>query len=398
MDTLRFSVLQTKLPSRALVRARSESEVYAKESTMMPLPHQECRWGILSTAGIARKNWRAIAKSHIGRVAAVASRDVVAAETFIRECQASCPQKSTPSAIGSYLGLLEDPGIDAVYIPLPTAIRKEWIIKAAQHGKHVLAEKPSALNAEELQEVLDACQKHQVQYMDGVMFMHSARLPRIREVLDDHERIGNIRRIASHFSFCGDDVFRIANIRSNSMYEPHGCLGDLGWYNIRFILWANQWRLPTKITATCLATIQGKGSPKPVPSEFSAELWFDHGVTASFYCSFITVNQQWAHVSGDRGSLYVDDFVLPFYGSEVGFEVSRPQLTIDGCDYHMHRRSDRVSVSEYAAGFSTAQEVNMFDTFHDALRSPHPNPKWGEMTMATQRVIDAAFHAAGLSI
>jgi hypothetical protein len=79
MDTLRFSVLQTKLPSRALVRARSESEVYAKESTMMPLPHQECRWGILSTAGIARKNWRAIAKSHIGRVAAVASRDVVAA-------------------------------------------------------------------------------------------------------------------------------------------------------------------------------------------------------------------------------------------------------------------------------------------------------------------------------
>ena len=376
----------------------SELEVYAKESIMMPLHQEECRWGILSTAGIARKNWRAIAKTRTGRVAGVASRDVAAAETFIRECQASCPQKSTPKAIGSYLAMLEDPEIDAVYIPLPTAIRKEWIIRAAQHGKHVLAEKPSALNADELQEVLDECNRHQVQYMDGVMFMHSARLPKIREVLDNPERIGSIRRIASHFSFCGDQTFRSANIRSNSLYEPHGCLGDLGWYNIRFILWANQWRMPTKVTATCLSTIQGSGSPKPVPAEFSAELWFDNGVSANFYCSFITENQQWSHVSGDRGSLWVDDFVLPYYGSDVGFEVSRPQLTIDGCDYHMHRRNTRISVPEYAAGFATAQEVNMFESFHDALRSPQPDPRWGEMTMATQRVIDAAFQAAGLSL
>lgn len=365
---------------------------------MMPLRTEDCRWGILSTAGIARKNWRGIAKTRCGRVAGVASRDVAAAETFIRECQASCPQKSIPKAIGGYRALLEDPEIDAVYIPLPTAIRKEWIIRAAQHGKHVLAEKPSALNADELQQVLDECRKNNVQYMDGVMFMHSARLPKIREALDDRDRIGSVKRIASHFSFCGDQLFRTSNIRSNSMYEPHGCLGDLGWYNIRFILWANGWRVPTKVTATCLATIQGTGSPKPVPAEFSAELWFDNGVSASFYCSFLTQNQQWSHVSGDQGSLWVDDFVLPFYGSEVGFDISRPQLTIDGCDYHMHRRDTRISVSEYAAGFATAQEVQMFETFHNALRSSQPDSAWGEMTLATQRVIDAAFLAAGMSL
>ena len=365
---------------------------------MMPLDHEECRWGILSTAGIARKNWRAIAKSRQGRVAGVASRDVAAAETFIRECQASCPQKSPPQAYGSYAALLEDPDIDAVYIPLPTGMRKEWILRAAQHGKHILAEKPSALNASELEEVLQECRKHRVQYMDGVMFMHSARLAKIREALDDPDRIGNVRRIASHFSFCGDQAFRNTNIRSNSLYEPHGCLGDLGWYNIRFILWANGWREPTEVTARCLSTIQGQGSPKPVPSEFSAELRFDNGVSASFYCSFITENQQWSHVSGDRGSLWVDDFVLPYYGSEVGFEVSRPQLTIDGCDYHMHRRSTRISVFEYAAGAATAQEVNMFEDFHAALRSAEPDPRWGAMTLATQRVIDAAFRASGMSI
>jgi predicted dehydrogenase len=365
---------------------------------MMPLDHEECRWGILSTAGIARKNWRAIAKTRSGRVAGVASRDGAAAETFIRECQASCPQKSPPKAIGSYQALLGDPEIDAVYIPLPTALRKEWIIRAAEHGKHVLAEKPSALTAEDLQEVLGVCKKHQVQYMDGVMFMHSARLAMIRETLDDTERIGSIRRIVSHFSFCGDQAFRDGNIRSNSLYEPHGCLGDLGWYNIRFILWANQWREPTKVTATCLSTIQGAGSPKRVPAEFSAELWFENGVSANFYCSFITENQQWSHVSGDRGSVWIDDFVLPFYGSEVGFEVARPEFQIDGCDFHMHRRSTRISVPEYSAGFATAQEVNMFETFHAALRSPQPDPRWGAMTLATQRVIDAAFREAGLSL
>jgi predicted dehydrogenase len=364
---------------------------------MMPLSQEEVRWGILSTAGIARKNWRAIAKTQNGRVAGVASREATAAESFIRDCQASCPQKSLPKAFGSYLELLEDPAIDAVYIPLPTALRKEWILRAAQHGKHVLAEKPSALTAEELQEVLAVCHDHEVQYMDGVMFMHSARLARIREVLDDPDRIGKIRRIVSHFSFYGDASFREGNIRSNSRYEPHGCLGDLGWYNIRFILWANQWREPTKVTATCLSTFQGSHSPKPVPAEFSAELSFDDGVSASFYCSFITENQQWSHISGERGSLSIDDFVLPFYGSEVGFAVDRPEFRIEGCDFHMHRRSLKISVPEYSAGFATAQEVNMFENFHAALRLPQPDPRWGAMSLATQRVIDAAFAAAGLS-
>jgi predicted dehydrogenase len=393
LDSLRLSVFQIKLPAH-LFRTRS---IRKKGANMMPLDHEECRWGILSTAGIARKNWRAIAKTQHGRVAGVASRDIAAADAFIQECQSSCPQKSLPKSYGSYLALLEDPEIDAVYIPLPTAIRKDWIIQAALHGKHVLAEKPSALTAEELQEALDACQKNRVQYMDGVMFMHSARLPKIREALDDPERIGNVRRIATHFSFYGDQAFRSGNIRSNSSFEPHGCLGDLGWYNIRFILWANQWREPTKVTATCLSTIQGAGSPKRVPAEFSAELWFENGVSANFYCSFITENQQWAHVSGDRGSLWLDDFVLPYYGSEVGFDLSRPEFRIEGCDFHMHRRNTRISVPEYSAGFATAQEVNMFETFHSALRSPQPDLRWGAMTLATQRVIDTAFRAAGLS-
>jgi predicted dehydrogenase len=362
---------------------------------MMPIPTEECRWGFLSTAAIAKKNWRAIAKTKHGRVAAVASRDLHSAERFIAECNGNCPQRLVPKPYANYQALLEDPGIDAVYIPLPTALRKEWIIASAKHGKHVLAEKPSALTAEELEEVLAVCREHRVQYMDGVMFMHSGRLPLLRDALDGPHGIGPIRRIATHFSFYGNEEFRKTNIRSDSRYEPHGALGDLGWYNIRFILWVNGWRMPTHLTAQCLSTIQGDDSPHKVPSEFSAELRFDNGVSASFYSSFITENQQWAHISGDRGSIWLDDFVLPFYGSEAGFEIQRPEFTVDGCDFHMHRRARRVVSPEYAAGFPTAQEVNMFETFHSLVHGKSPDDSWGEMSLKTQKVIDMAFRAAG---
>jgi len=364
----------------------------------MPLPTDECRWGFLSTAAIAKKNWRALAKSRSGRVAGVASRDEASAERFINECQASCPQRSVPKAYGSYAALLDDPEIDAVYIPLPTALRKEWILEAAKKGKHVLAEKPSALSAEDLQEVLGVCRKHGVQFMDGVMFMHSGRLPLLREALEGAQGIGPLRRIATQFSFLGSEEFRKSNIRSNSLYEPHGALGDLGWYNIRMILWANGWRMPTRISAQCISTLQGADSPKTVPAEVSAELLFDNGVSASFYCSFITEHQQWAHFSGDRGGIWVDDFVLPFYGSEVGFEINRPEMLVEGCDYHMHRRVRRVSLAEYATGHPTAQEVNMFEAFHVAARGKEPDERWGQMTLATQQVLDAVFQAAGCSL
>jgi predicted dehydrogenase len=234
--------------------------------------------------------------------------------------------------------------------------------------------------------------------MDGVMFMHSSRLPLLREALEGAQGIGPLHRIATQFSFMSNEEFRKSNIRSNSNYEPHGALGDLGWYNLRLILWANNWRMPTEIRAKCLSTIQGQDSPKPVPAEFSAELFFEGGPSASMFCSFLAEHQQWAHFSGARGSVWVEDFVLPFYGSEVGFDVVRPEFRVEGCDFHMHRRSRRVGVPEYAAGFAGAQEVAMFETFQQAARSKEPDERWGQMTLATQRLLDAVFLAAGCQL
>ena len=82
-----------------------------------------CRWGILGTAQIARKNWKAIRNAGNSRVTSVASRSIDRARQFIAECQSHTPQPAEPHACGGYEELLRREDIDAVYIPLPTAIR-----------------------------------------------------------------------------------------------------------------------------------------------------------------------------------------------------------------------------------------------------------------------------------
>lgn len=352
-----------------------------------------CRWGLLSTADIAKKNWKAITLSGNGRVAAVASRSVEKAQQFITECSQSCYVEEAPVALGSYDELLASGDIDAVYVPLPTGLRKEWVIKAAQAGKHVMCEKPCAIDAGDLQEMIDACSENNVQFMDGVMFMHNKRMEKMRDCIEAGD-LGDLRRIAAQFSFCAPEDFLSGNIRVNSELEPQGCLGDLGWYTIRFTLWAMNYEMPVSVTGRTIADHGSGDSPDKVPTEFSGELIFPSGVTASFYNSFRTEHQQWVNISGTKGNLTISDFVLPFCGNEQYFEVSNPVFAANGCDFVMERHSTRHSVAEYANSAPDAQETNLFRTFSDLALSGSPDSHWPEISMLTQRVMDAALHSA----
>jgi predicted dehydrogenase len=354
----------------------------------------KCRWGILSAAGIARKNWRAIATSGNSELKAVAARNRESAVAFIQECQAHTPHPQTPDAVESYEALLSRNDIDAVYIPLPTGVRGEWIRRALESGKHVLAEKPVGLNAEQVQSFIDLANERGKQFMDGVMFMHSHRMKKMREVLEDGSSIGDLKRMAAHFSFRSDEAFLKSNIRVMSQFEPHGCLGDLGWYCIRLILWAKKYQMPCKVTGRVLQWLQGEGSPGKVPGECSGELFYDDGFSASFYCSFLTENQQWAHCSGTRGALQLDDFVLPFYGGEARFETNQAAFVVNGCDFHMHERRTTHLSHEYSEGHDNAQEVEMFRTFSQCVNSGKSDPFWPSVSLKTQRVLDAVLASA----
>lgn len=352
-----------------------------------------CRWGILGAAAIARKNWHGIWNSGNGVIAAVASRSRERAEQFITDCQTTVPFAQRPSAC-SYEELLADRSIQAVYIPLPTGVRKEWVIRAAEAGKHVVCEKPCAVHAADLREMLAACERHQVQFMDGVMFMHSKRLVALRAVLNDADSLGRLRRIATQFSFLGSDEFARQNIRVNSHLEPLGCLGDLGWYNLRFTLWAMNYELPERVTGRTLTAGRRGDSAEDVPTEFAGELFFAGGVSASYYCSFVTENQQWANMSGTAGSVFLHDFVLPFYGHQVEFEVFKPRFVAQGCQFNMEGDRRRVTLHEYSNNAADAQETNLFRNFADLVRRGRVDPHWSEIALKTQLVTDAALASA----
>src|SRR5580698_4351538 len=150
---------------------------------------KKLRFGFLSTARIGFKNWKAIRDSGNAVVTAVASRDIQRSRKFIAGLQSEARFETAPMAMGSYEELIASPNVDAVYIPLPTALRKEWVLRAAAAGKHVLCEKPCGVNAADVREMISACKKNHVQFMDGVMFMHHPRMARLRKSLDDGKSI-----------------------------------------------------------------------------------------------------------------------------------------------------------------------------------------------------------------
>lgn len=337
------------------------------------------RIGVLGAAGILRKkNWEAIQCSGNAIIAALATRNLDRTREFIAERQAAAPFPVTPRAHASYEALLADKSIEAVYIPLPTALRKEWVIRAAEAGKHVLAEKPCAVNAAHLNEMLAACRRNRMRFMDGVMFMHNPRLARLRAVLDDAERIGPIRRITAVFSFLGAGDFTARNIRVNQTLEPLGCLGDLGWYPIRFALWVMRGQLPRRVTGRILA-----GGSDCAPTDFSGELHFEGGVSAAFHCSFLAANQQWANISGANGWMRVPDFVLPSSETDVAWEVN----------YQPVRKAE---TGLYLGTPTTpeSQEALMFRSFANQVRSGVLSEEWFDWALKTQQVTDACLASA----
>ena len=138
--------------------------------------------------------------------------------------------------------------------------------------------------------------------------------------------------------------------------------------------------MPQSVSGRMIRGAARGDSPDQVPVEFSGEFFYENDATASYYCSFITANQQWAHVCGTEGTVRLDDFVVPFFGSEVKYTVSNTESNQHVCDFNMEQRDRIVSVKEHANAHPTAQETSLFRTFGDLVLSGKTDPKWGEIT------------------
>ena len=312
------------------------------------------RVGIMSTARIAEKNVQAMHAAPFVTCVAVASRTLAKAEAFAQKW-------NVPRAIGSYQALLDDADIEAVYIPLPTALHVKWAIAAARAGKHILLEKPCAPTLVELTQIVEACREAEVLFMDGVMFMHATRLPALLKAVPSVSTTDTYGmqclHIESAFSFPADANFLQTDIRVRPDGDPLGCVGDLGYYNARFALAACGWTLP--LTVACTAHRSAPDAPT-IPIDASVHLDWGDGRHSNFHCSFLYSFRQWARVAGPSGELELDDFVLT--KSRKGTCFSRAVYTPESYATEISRAEDTTQNP------SDNQEANMWARFARLVR------------------------------
>jgi predicted dehydrogenase len=254
------------------------------------------RWGILGCARIARRRLiPGIARSSAGLLHALSSRDDATSLAWAREF-------GIPKAYGSYDALLADPEIDAVYVPLPNELHKPWVMAAADAGKHVLCEKPLALDPRQALAMAEHCRKRGVILMEAFMWRHQERTLRIRQMVQDGN-IGELLLIRSSFSFpIAPEAWRLDPARGG------GALWDVGCYGVntaRFFAGEEPRRFRSF----------ARFGPSGVDMSLTALLEFPSGVLAQIDCSFEQPYRCHYELSGTRGLIDVPLAYLPAAGT-----------------------------------------------------------------------------------
>jgi predicted dehydrogenase len=253
--------------------------------------NQAIQWGVLGAARIARLQViPAIVRCPNARLHAVASRD----PAKLAEFQALFGSFKTHD---SYEALLEDPAVDAIYIPLPNSMHREWAIRAMRCGKHVLCEKPLALNSQEAAEMIQVAQECKLLLMEAFMYRYTDRMSQINRVLGSGV-LGQIRSVNSTFRFLLD---RENTIKENPELGG-GALYDVGCYPLNLIgLVAGA--EPVSVAVEC-------DKSHGVDINLSALLRYESGLIASLHCGFNAFGRMHSEIIGTDGTLLAPDTFL----------------------------------------------------------------------------------------
>jgi predicted dehydrogenase len=252
------------------------------------------RFGILSTAQIAQDHLiPAIKEAENAVVTAIASnnkRVYEIAETFGIE-----------KIYSTYEALLDDPNIDAVYIPLPNGLHREWVEKAARKGKHVLCEKPAALTVKEAKEMIEICKEYGVVFLEAIMYQFHPQHQRVKEIIASGE-IGEVKSMRASFSFF---LHGLENDIRKSPALGGGSLYDVGCYclhSIGNILDAT----PEEVFASAQLHPKYK-----VDMSVQGIVKLNNGLTAIFDASMEQVLRHQYEVIGTKGKIEVPRAYLP---------------------------------------------------------------------------------------
>ncbi|KAF4379551.1 hypothetical protein F8388_023568 [Cannabis sativa] len=344
------------------------------------------RFGIIGCADIARKLARAMSLGPGVTLYAIGSRSIDKAEKFASLIGVSGTDHEIIKLYGSYDQVLQDPCVDAVYLPLPTSLHIQWAVKAANKKKHVLLEKPAALNVAELDQILEACRSNGVQFMDGTMWLHHPRTIKMKDLIShSNKTFGQINFIYSTSTMSVSPEFSESNIRVKPDLDGLGALGDLGWYCIGALLWAKDYQLPTTVQAQDVTT-----NCTGVILSFTAAFHWDissNNTAATIHCSFFSNTSMDLTISGSNATIHTNDFIIPYQEDSASFELSCGAMFVD-----LHIGWNAVP-EEVSVDCELPQEALMVEEFSRLVRGVvydgvQPNCKWPEISRKTQLVLD----------
>ena len=332
---------------------------------------------ILGAAGIAKKVFGAIEASG-NQVLAIGCRDVARGRQFATECVANIPNARSNPTVCSYDEAIAFAGVQVVYIPLPVTCRAEWIEKSIAAGKHVVCEKPPAINAGVMRTWVEQLHNKNLLFIDGTMLSHGERIKKIREHIHEHKSIGEVRHVHADFTFLANDD----DIRHDPKLEPIGALGDLGWYCVRFA--QHLFGKPEVVlSASCQRNEKGG------ITDCFATLQFSGGIIQTFRVSFRTAVNMLFQVSGTTGVLSLDDFCLPCldHGKGTQFTLQKNFLRQEGCALNHFRVAETVHVE---GEDSTYQETQMWRNIASLVTnySSEAATYWANLSVDTQETLD----------
>jgi predicted dehydrogenase len=323
--------------------------------------HSPVRWGILSTSAFTAKRFLPHARRADNTAfVAVASRSPELAQRFASE-------HDIPTAYGTYDELLADPSIDVIYVPLPNHLHVEWTRKAAEAGKHVLCEKPMAMNATELEQLRPLAS--QVHIAEAFMVRFHPQWIQVRERIRAGE-LGDLTHAHMAFAYNNADG---ANIR-NQLEVGGGALYDIGCYCVvaaRFFFESN--------IDSALA-IFDRDPEFGTDRRTTGLLQFVDGRTVAFSCSTQSVPHQRIHLFGTKGRV---EITIPFNQPEE-----------EPCVYFTHDGSSVSGIDQVRHEVVVADHYKLeAEWFSQLVRTQQPTEELLNDSILQARVVDALFRS-----
>lgn len=323
------------------------------------------RVGVLGAARISPEAIIEPARITGTRLVAVAAREGSRAKAFAKEHEIE-------RVVRDYQSLIDDPGVEAIYNPLPNGLHAPWNLRAIAAGKHVLTEKPSASNAAEAKKVAKALKGQSVVFMEGFHYRYHPVMERMLQLVTSGE-IGDVRHVDVQMGFrlTREDDPRLSFALAGGAMMDVGCYAVHALRSISSVLGGD----PQVINASAT---EREGTPE-IDDHVEADLVLPQGVTAHFATGFDFPGMQFTlRLEGSLGVAHAHNFVKPQMDDRI-------QIVRGGVGHYEHH-GDKASYTY------------QLEAFVDSVRNGSSVITDAEDAVAQAALIDAVYQAAGMTL